>query len=379
MSRSRVLYVLGSLAANDMGDEIVTMLGHLPRDRFEPQVVALGGREELKSRFEEMQVTTRSLGLVGPLGAYRAVSRVRALIGETGARLVHGYGSWGGSVAQLAAPRDVSVVRTVTRAPTHERDLRGRVLRWMEKRARTRVAIGTRFVVPNEGSVGLAVRAYNAADGHVSVLPTSVDVAEVRDHVHRRTREGARTLMGIAPDHFAVALMTDFGSGAWMDQLLSGVALVLREREDLRVFVVGSGRYEGSTRWKAEELQLGDSIVFLGRGSAAGPIWAAADLAVDATAQSSWSRSGLLSIGAQIPTVKLQEGVGGWSEDLDEHLPMLSGHPERFATDLVRLAADPDARAEIGRAGAKIAEEVDVKNVVERLSDIYGSLLEREQ
>jgi glycosyltransferase involved in cell wall biosynthesis len=373
MSRPRVLYILGSLAANDVGDEIVTLLAHLSRSSFEPYVVNLGGPEDLRRRLEEMTVETHSLGMVGPFGAYRAVSRTRGLVRRLGARLVHGYGSWGGSVAQLAAPRDVAVVRSVTQAPNHEKDMRGRVLRYMERRARSRTH--TRFVVPNDGSVGLAIRAYGALEDHVSVLPASVDIEEVRGRIRRTTREHARVLMGIGPEQTAFVLMTDFDSGARMDQILTGFSMAARERPTLRMFVVGSGRYEGSTRWKAEELQLEDSLVFLGRGSESGPIWAGADVAIDASPQSSWSRAGLIAIAAELPTVKLQDGVGGWSVDLDERLPMVSGHPDRLAMDLMLLAADSGKRAEIAEHGAKVAKEIDVAATAERLGELYRSLL----
>jgi len=373
MSRPRVLYIMGSLAANDLGDEVVAILGRLSRSSFDPRVVTLGGREELRERVREMKVTTHSLGLVGPLGTLQAVSKVRDLIKKTGVDIVHGYGSWGGAVAQLAAPKDVAVVRSVTRPPNHEKDLRGRLLRHLERRARGRHE--THFVVPNEGSRGLAVRAYGAADGHIEVMPTSVDVSTVRARAERTTREGARRLMGLTDDNTAFVLISNFDSGAGMDRILTGLSLAMVERPGMRMFIVGSGRYEGSTRWKAEELNLGDSVVFLGRGTEAGPIWAAADIAIDGTPWASWSRAALLAIAAGLPTVKMQSGVGGWSEDMDESLPMVSGHPERFAGDLVRLASDEALRADILEHGAKVTEEVDVGNVVERLGELYRSLV----
>ena len=194
----------------------------------------------------------------------RAVGKVRKLIKQTGADIVHGFGSWGGAVAQLAAPQNVGIVRSVTRPPNNEKDFRGRLLRYLERRARK--AHRTHFVVPNEGSRGLAVRAYGAADGHIEVMPTSVDVSAVRDRVRRVTRDGARRLMGIEEDQVAFALVSNFDSGAGMDRILNGLSLARVENPGMRIFVVGSGRYEGSTRWKAEELQLGDSVVFLGRG-----------------------------------------------------------------------------------------------------------------
>lgn len=373
MSRPRILYILSSLAANDLGDEIVTVLGRLSRSEFEPRVIALGGREELLGRIVEMKVRCYPLGLAGPVGAYRAVRKTRTLLDKLGPAVVHGYGSWGGAVAQLAAPRDVPVVRSVTRPPNHEGDLRGRVLRHLERRARSRA--GTRFIVPNEGSRGLAVRAYGAAEGHVSVMPRSVDLGEIRDRVARSSRQDARTLMGIGEDETACVLLSAFESGARMDHILTGFALASREVPGLRMFIVGSGRYEGSTRWKAEELQLGDSVVFLGRGTEAGPIWSAADLAIDASPWASWSRSALVAIAAGIPTLKRQEGVGGWSEELEEELPMISGTPERFAAELARLARDRSTREEIGARQTEVAASVDAARTVEELGDLYRSLI----
>ena len=374
MDRPRVLYVLGSLVANDLGEEIVTILGRLSRAQFDPRVVTLGGREELRERVQEMKVRTYSLGLVGPVGTLRAPGKVHQLIRSTGVDIVHGFGSWGGAVAQLAAPKRVGIVRSVTRPPNHEKDVRGRLLRHLERRARS--AHRTHFVVPNEESRGLAVKAYGAADGHVEVLPTSVDVASVQDRVRRVTREGARRLMGIEEGQVAFALVSNFDSGADMDRILTGLSLARVENPGMRIFIVGSGRYEGSTRWKAEELQLQDSVVFLGRGTEAGPIWAAADVAIDATPWASWSRAALLAIAAGLPTLKLQAGVGGWSEDQRESLPMISGHPERFAADLVQLAGDPGLRAEIRSHGERVAAQVDVGNVVERLGTLYRSLVD---
>ncbi|MGE0160017.1 MAG: glycosyltransferase family 4 protein [Gemmatimonadales bacterium] len=373
MSRPRILYVLSSLAANDLGDEIVSILSRLSRAEFDPRVVALGGREDLLRRIVELKVPTTSLGLAGPVGVMRAVSKVKRLVEKDGADVLHAFGSWGGAVAQLASPEGVPVVRSVTHPPNHEKDLRGRILRHLERRARA-AAPKTRFVVPNEGSRGLAVRAYGASEDHVTILPRSIDVADVQDRVRRTSREEARSIMGIASDQSAVAVLSDFDSGARMDQVLGGLLQAVEQTPSLRFFFVGSGRHEGSTQWKAEELGLGQSVAFLGRGSESGPIWAAADFAIDASPWSSWSRSALLALAAGVPTVKRQEGVGGWSEELGESLPMISGEPDRFATEVARLAADASVRAEVLRVGAGFVQAVDSARVAESLGRLYKSL-----
>ncbi|NCG34318.1 MAG: hypothetical protein GWP44_15730, partial [Proteobacteria bacterium] len=100
-SRPRVFFVLGSLEANDTGDEIVTILGRLSRAQFEPRVIALGGREDLQGRIVEMKVRLYPLGLSGLLGTWRAIAKVRTLLKDMDAEVVHGFGSWGGAVARL--------------------------------------------------------------------------------------------------------------------------------------------------------------------------------------------------------------------------------------------------------------------------------------
>jgi hypothetical protein len=324
-------------------------------------------------RIVEMKVNTTSLGLSGPIGALRAVSKVKQLVAKDGADVLHAYGSWGGAVAQLASTSGIPVVRSVTHPPNHEKDLRGRILRHLERRARG-VSTQTRFVVPNEGSRGLAVRAYGALEDNVTVLPRSIDVADVRDRVRRTSRADARSLMGIEADQTAVALLSDFDSGARMDQVLAGLVLAVDRAPSLRVFFVGSGRHEGSTQWKAEELGLAHNVAFLGRGSESGPIWAAADFAIDASPWASWSRSALLALAAGVPTVKRQEGVGGWSEELGESLPMISGEPERFADEVARLAADPAVRNQVLEVGGGFVRSVDSAKVAESLGRLYKSL-----
>jgi hypothetical protein len=75
-----------------------------------------------------------------------------------------------------------------------------------------------------------------------------------------------------------------------------------------------------------------------------------------------------------LPTVKRQEGVGGWSEELGESLPMISGEPERFATEVARLASEAATRAEVLRVGAGFVRSVDSATVAESLGRLYRSL-----
>ena len=369
-NRPRVFYVLGSLEANDMGEEVVAILGRLSRSTFEPRVVALGGRDDLRERIAHMKVRVYPLGLSGPFGVVFAVWKVRSILHQMDADVVHGFGSWGGAVAAVAAPKGVGVVRSVTRPPASGTDLRGRLLAQLERWAARRTR--THFVVTSEGERDVVEAAYGG--GPTSIIPTLVDLAAIRAGVEAVGRNGARVQLGIDRTDFAFVCLTPFHSESAVDELLRGVAVARRERPEIRLFLAGSGQYEGAGRWKAEELRLDDAVVFLGRRPDVDPIWAAADLVIDAYPGSTWSRGARVAIGAGVPAVRRVDGVvsGGLDEGVDP--PRISGRADWFGSDLVRLVEKPELRARLRESQRASVDQNDVVGGVERLRNTYLSL-----
>jgi glycosyltransferase involved in cell wall biosynthesis len=332
--------------------------------------VALGGREDLRERIADMKVRVYPLGLSGPLGAWMAIRKVRGILTQMDADLVHGFGSWGGAVAALAAPEGVSVVRSVSRPPASGRDLRGWILGFMERRAARRE--GVHYVVPDEGAREMVAKHYGGGD--TTVLPPSVDIAAIREKVESIGREGGRRHLGVADGETVFACVSPFHSESAMDEILRGVAVARRERPDTRVFLVGGGRYEASSRWKAEELQLDDSVVFLGRGPDTDALWAAADAVVDAAPWAGWSRGAMMGQAAGLPVVKRVDGVvnGGLTEDADT--PKISGRADWFAADLVRLAEDGELRRRLGERSRDAVAGNDAADVADELRQLYKRL-----
>ena len=97
-------------------------------------------------------------------------------------------------------------------------------------------------------------------------------------------------------------------------------------------------------------------------------------MAIDATPQSSWCRTALVAIAAGVPTAKRQDGSSEWPDELGSEFPMISGHPDRFAMELVHLAAGHGLIEQIAAYGRRVAKEVDVGDVVQRLGALYESL-----
>ena len=369
MSRLRVFYVLDTLEASDTGDELVSILGRLSRASFEPRVIALGGSEEMRERIADMKVRVYPLGLSGPMGMVMAVPRVRRLLRSMDADVVHGFGSWAGAVAVLAAPEGAARLRSVVAPPASRVDGARRLVTFLEGRAARRP--GTHYVIPDERTRTTVRRFYGAES--VTVLPAPVDVAEVRERVRRLGRDGGRRHLGIGDGETVFACVSAFESEALTEEILEGVAVARRERPDTRVFLVG-GDKAGPGRWKAEELHLDDAVVFLDRGPDADALWAAADAVVDAAPWPGWSRGALVAHAAGLPVVKRVAGAVGDGLDAGQDMPRISGRADWFAADLVRLAEDAELRARLARAAPEVVRENDAGEVAERLRDLYRRL-----
>lgn len=369
-SRPRVFYVVGSLEADDTGDEVVTILGRLSRAAFDPRVITLGGHDDLRERMARNKVRVYSLGLSGPLGVAWSVWKVRGLLRSMDADVVHGFGPWGGAVAELAAPKGCAVVRSVDGPPDPPPGLDGRVLAFLERRASGRAA--THFLVAADAARQVVARHYGARD--VTVVPTSLDLSAVRERVAGLDRDGARVHLGLAPDDVLFVCLTSFESRAAMGEILRGVAVARRELAGIRLFLVGSGRHEAWSRGMAEELRLDDAVVFLGRGVDVDAVWAGADVVVDASQRVDWCRDALAARAVGLPVVKRVEGMAEGGLTDGARTPRVSGPADWFGSDLVRLADSADVRERVRVAGRDDVDAHDVAHVTDRLGVLYESL-----
>lgn len=367
MNRIRLFYILDSLEENEVGDQVATLLGRIPRSRYEPRVVALGPRGALGTRIREMKVTVHRLELTGSLGAVLAVPRLRRLLQGLKGDVLHAFQPWSGAVAQLAAPRGARVHRWVRGLPTEPRSLEERLQAWVERRAAHRP---DRRVYASDEGARQAVAAHFRLD-EVPVVPECVDLGLVRDRILRvRTRE-ARIHLGMSEGQRALVCFSDFRDGARMSQLLEGFALARTELAALRLFIHGKGPEEGGVRWRAEDLRLEDSVMFLGASTQRETALRAAEAVVDAGAWPGWSRGAVEAMALGLPVLRW---VASEDEPGVQRYPSVTlGPPERFARDVLSLMGDETLRTRVARRCAEEAQAYDVATVADRWAELYAS------
>ncbi|MGH7143087.1 MAG: glycosyltransferase, partial [Planctomycetota bacterium] len=180
-----------------------------------------------------------------------------------------------------------------------------------------------------------------------------------------------------APDDFValcVAALTDHKDHA---TLLTAWQTVVRERPNAHLYLAGEGELEAALRAQVAALQLDAAVHFLGWREDIPDLLAAADLFV---LTSHLEGLGTTLMDAQfcgLPIVATE--AGGIPEVVEQGVTGILTPPRdpgAVARAILALAADPDRRETMGKAGRLRAQQMFVADrMVEQTFAVYHELL----
>lgn len=368
MSR-RVLTVVDSLRRGGAERLIVTTHAFLDRARFQPAVAALHPPYDLAPELRALGVEVWTLDTGGTRDLPRAVLGVRRARRAFRPELVHTHLFTSNVAGRLAAGR-VPVLTTLhnpdytfeaSSAPAF------RVRRWLDRTTASRH--NRAFVAVSE-----AVRDDYASQmgfGPIYVVPNYLDVDELARRVGAVDRHRERLMLGVADGEVMVLHVGRFHRQKAQDVLLHAFREALREEPGMRLVLAGEGAELGATRALAEALDLGDRVLFAGDVGEPARLYAAADVFAFPSRWEAFGIALLEAMTAGLPVVASR--TGGIPEVLGAAWPELV-EPEQvtpLAVALVRLARDPELRAERGRAARARARAFDARPGVRRLEAVY--------
>lgn len=162
------------------------------------------------------------------------------------------------------------------------------------------------------------------------------------------------------------------------DVLIDGVAACVRDGLDLKLLLVGDGRYRAGLQAQARALGLGDRVSFLGQvraGDAVRALLDAADLFVLVSQQEGLPRAMVEAMARALPCIGTT--VGGIPELLPREDLVPPGDVATLARKIRELVTDPErmARASARNLRQATAYRDDVRR--ERRLAFYGHVRER--
>jgi glycosyltransferase involved in cell wall biosynthesis len=221
-----------------------------------------------------------------------------------------------------------------------------------------------RVVVPSRYSAVIAHEVYAVPRARLAVVPEPVDVAE-----WRRRLAAARGVRAPGPTVLAVARMYPRKR---LEDLLEAAALLRGRIPGLGVRIVGEGPESARLRRRSRDLGVQEMVIFLGEVSrqALAVEYAGADVFCLPTVQEGFGLVFAEAMVAGLPVVACRAAaVPEVVEDRRTGFLVNPRSPDELAMAMETLLTNPGLRAEMGEAGRRRAEALDLERVAARFVD----------
>jgi glycosyltransferase involved in cell wall biosynthesis len=246
----------------------------------------------------------------------------------------------------------------------NERGLVRALLTLQARWERVNVHHAQRVIVPSRYSAGVAHDVYAIPRERIAVVPEPIDLGE-----WRRRFDAAPRRVGGAPTVLSVARM--YPRKRLEDLLQATVRLRLRI-PNVGVRIVGAGPESGRLRTLATRLGLTGVVTFLGEisRSALAVEYGGADCFCLPTVQEGFGLVFAEAMAAGLPIVACRAAaVPEIVMDGRTGLLVSQRDPDELAKAMERLLTNAALRAELGAAGRRRVEELDLDRVAARLVD----------
>jgi glycosyltransferase involved in cell wall biosynthesis len=368
---TRVLWLAKGLGRGGAEQLLLGSSAYVDRSRFDVEVAyLLPWKDALVPDFVARGVKVHCLDGRRELDP-RWTLRLRALVRDRSIDLLHTHMPYVAAGARLAV-RDPHVRFVHTEHNLWDRYRRP--TRWanMATYARNRSVIAVseavaRTIHPPRWSAGRAMPP-------VEVVRHGADLASICEGPRARTI--ARERLAIPDEALVIGCVGNFTEKKDHATLLNACSMVMRERSDLFLVLVGTGPLEQNVRQLAGELEIDERVLFTGMRSDVYEILPALDVFSLSSRFEGLPIALLEAMATGIPAVATE--VGGVPEVIEtgvDGLLVPPGDPAALAAGFQKLLQDPPLRVAMGLAAAAKARRFDLRSAVVRAQEIYETAL----
>ena len=367
-----VCYLIHQLEMGGTETHLVEVVRYLDRARFAPVVCCLREPGRLAKQVEAMGVPVLALGVERIYGrkAFQMAGTLSAFLHCHAVSILHTYlvsaNIYGTLVGRLAR---VPLIVTSRRDMGFSRNWRlGLVERWLVNRRADRV------VVVCDALRRRAAREIGVGPEKVTTIPNGIDTTV---WVPREPEQALRERWGIALGDRVVGIVGVLTPVKGHRYFLEAAMRLAWDRPGVKFLVVGDGPLRKDCERLAHEFAIGDRVIFPGSQNDTAPYLALMDIVVCSSLSEGMSMSLLEAMAMGKPVVATR--TGGNPEVVADGVtgllvPVRDGLA--LAKAIERLLDDPEAAAQMGRAGRARAErEFTVRGMVRRMEDLYAGLL----
>jgi glycosyltransferase involved in cell wall biosynthesis len=318
---------------------------------------------------------------IRPVADLRAAAAIAALIRRHRPDVIHSHLSKAGLIARSVA--------LATRRPVRIHTFHGTVFGgYFGARASAGVVAVERFLGAHSNAV-VALSSRQAQEllehriapaDRIAVVPLGLPLERFAGARGPGAAAQARRRLGITPDAVAVVAVGRLVPIKRLDRLIEAFAIVAASVPSARLYLIGDGTERGPLERLTSAMGLADRIVFAGWASNTPDWYAAADI-VALSSDREGTPLVLIEAAASARAVVTTD-VGGTADvvvDGRTGFVVPRDDIRGLADRVIRLAADPDLRADMGLAATGKAADYAADRLVEDLDRLYRRTLARDR
>lgn len=298
------------------------------------------------------------------------VKALEQVIGRVEPDLVHTHGALSGRIAGRRMGKKVIYTRhSVFPVSPKLRYPPGRwANQWINWRYADRIIAVSPAAADNLTAAGVSPR-------RITVILNGVAPVEPASP---QAQQALRERYGLKEGMFTAGILARLEPYKGHETILEAVRQLKQQGRKLQVLVAGTGDYEQQLRCRARELELEDTVFFLGFQQEVAPVLSLLDVQLNASYGTEATSLALLEgMSLGLPTIASDYGGNPWIvEDGADGLIFPSRDSQGLARCLARLMDQPDARREMGRkAKAKFEERFTARCFARRVEQVYLEVL----
>jgi L-malate glycosyltransferase len=369
--RIRVLWLIKGLGPGGAERLLVGAAAVRDRDTFDYHAAyLLPWKNALVPELEHVGVPVQCLDVRNERDL-RWAGRLRQLLITGQFDILHVQSPYAAGVARLVAHSLPSRVRPALVATEHNG--------WSTFTAPTRVMNGATLplsdaVITVSSHVERSL--WKPLRGRAETIVHGVSIADVRATLAER--EATRAELSVASDEVLVGTVANYTEQKDWPNLLRAARLLADTTPRVKFCAVGQGPLETEVQALHRELSLGDSVFLPGYRPDAVRLMAACDMFALASRFEGLPVALMEALALGLPVVAT--AVGGVPEAVTDGVEAVlvpPERPDRFATAIADLAADPTRRAAMANAARERGAAFDITRAVRRIEEIYRELAAR--
>lgn len=219
-------------------------------------------------------------------------------------------------------------------------------------------------------------KSFDGLDKRIQVIPNGVDYQRFKD----ATGDHVREELGIKPNQLLVGIVGPVSRHKGVEEFIQAAHKIVTSYPDAKFLVVGPDRpraFLDELKHLVSTLKIEKSVIFTGFRKDIPEVMTALDILVTPSRVEAFGRVLLEAMAAGTPVVASQ--VGGIPEVISSHdlgILVPPESPEKLATAIESLAADPDRRIHISTTAQKhVADNFTIENHTRQVQTVYEQFL----